>query len=382
MSPSITGIITLFLAFLSVLLSVFLFTVKNRLSNRLLSIYFLIFAIHISVFFYAEFITLPLVIECLRDQIMFLSSPLLYLYLVSSIYANFKLQPKHLLHFIPFLAIVLLYFPRFYLAGENERLIFMQNSEQLEFSISSIFGPCKALFYLILMFVELSKYKNILESNYSDKMNFKWLYQLTVLLTIIFFISQFKQLYLFFGDDERILNIIYISLTLLLLSFLTWIVFKSLYQPNLFRQLDDKYLISDSFLSKEMRKPSSTPYSELSKKLDEFMLSEEPFLDSSLTLNSLAEKRETSARELSILINQAFNKHFFDFVNEYRIRKAKQLLENSNQNKLTVQQIMYDVGFNSKSSFYAEFKKQTSQTPSQYKKSYLSGFEMSYHLCS
>jgi AraC-like DNA-binding protein len=173
------------------------------------------------------------------------------------------------------------------------------------------------------MFVELSKYKKILENNYSDKMNFnyKWLFQLTVLLSFIFCISQFKQLYLFFGSELGTLNLIYTFLTLLLLSFLTWVVFKSLYQPNLFRQLDDEYLISDSFLSKEMRKPSSTPYSELSKKLDEFMLSEEPFLDSSLTLNSLAEKRGTSARELSILINQAFNKHFFDFVNEYRIPK-------------------------------------------------------------
>jgi len=61
---SLLGIITLVIVFVALLLAVFLFTVKtkNKVSNRLMGVYFVIFAVHISVFFYAKYIELPLVI--------------------------------------------------------------------------------------------------------------------------------------------------------------------------------------------------------------------------------------------------------------------------------------------------------------------------------
>ena len=57
---------------------------------------------------------------------------------------------------------------------------------------------------------------------------------------------------------------------------------------------------------------------------------------------------------------------FFDYVNGWRIEEAKPLIRNGEQ---TVLAIAYEVGFNSRSSFYAAFKKQTGVTPSAYKSS-------------
>ena len=86
---TIIGTITFVILFFSVLLSFFLLTVKpkNKIGNKLLAIYFIVFAIHISVFFYSQYIEFPSVIEMLRDQIIDLSSPLLFLYLLSNIYS-------------------------------------------------------------------------------------------------------------------------------------------------------------------------------------------------------------------------------------------------------------------------------------------------------
>ena len=68
-----------------------------------MAFYFIVFSVHMSVFFYAKYVDVPLVFDRLRDQIIFLSSPLLYLYLLSVVYSDFRLRRIHLLHFIPFL---------------------------------------------------------------------------------------------------------------------------------------------------------------------------------------------------------------------------------------------------------------------------------------
>ena len=73
--------------------------------------------------------------------------------------------------------------------------------------------------------------------------------------------------------------------------------------------------------------------------------------------------------DLSVLINHHLNQHFFDFINEYRIQKAMQILKNPSKKKLTILEILYEVGFNSKSSFNTAFKKHTNQTPTEFRNS-------------
>ncbi len=97
------------------------------------------------------------------------------------------------------------------------------------------------------------------------------------------------------------------------------------------------------------------------------MQSEKPYLDDKLTLQKLAEQIKLPEKQLSSLINQQTGKHFFDFINEFRINDAKSLLKS--QPQLTVLEILYEVGFNSKSSFYTAFKKETGLTPTDYRKS-------------
>jgi len=82
----------------------------------------------------------------------------------------------------------------------------------------------------------------------------------------------------------------------------------------------------------------------------------------------LAKETGISSCELSILINHHLNKHFFDFINEYRIEKAMELLTNPERKEYTVLEILYEVGFNSKSSFNTAFKKHTGLTPTEYRR--------------
>lgn len=102
------------------------------------------------------------------------------------------------------------------------------------------------------------------------------------------------------------------------------------------------------------------------------MIEQEPYLEPSLTIQELANQIEMPVRDLSLLINHHLNQHFFDFVNEYRIQRAMKILKDPTKKELTILEILYEVGFNSKSSFNTAFKKYTNLTPTKYRNNALS----------
>ncbi len=90
------------------------------------------------------------------------------------------------------------------------------------------------------------------------------------------------------------------------------------------------------------------------------------FLNPNLTLDETANELKISKHILSQYLNERLGKSFTNFINEYRIEKAKELLQSPNN--YTIEGLGYDSGFNSKSSFFSTFKKITGKTPSEYQK--------------
>jgi len=86
--------------------------------------------------------------------------------------------------------------------------------------------------------------------------------------------------------------------------------------------------------------------------------------DPNLSLWVLARHIGAPSNYISQTLNENVGHSFFDFVNGYRIAEAQNLLQDTDQ---TVLEITYNVGFNSRSSFYTAFKKVTGQTPTAYR---------------
>ena len=59
---------------------------------------------------------------------------------------------------------------------------------------------------------------------------------------------------------------------------------------------------------------------------------------------------------------------FFDWVSQFRIERAKELLADEASRDEPVLTIAFAVGFNSNSAFYSAFRKWVGQTPTQYRK--------------
>ncbi len=94
---------------------------------------------------------------------------------------------------------------------------------------------------------------------------------------------------------------------------------------------------------------------------------EKPYLKQELTLSGLAEIISTSDKKLSALLNHSLSTSFYDYVNRYRVEAVKEKLELVEYEKYSLVGIAYTCGFNSKSSFYRAFKKETGISPTLYK---------------
>ncbi|WP_136951323.1 AraC family transcriptional regulator [Flavobacterium sp. ASW18X] len=98
------------------------------------------------------------------------------------------------------------------------------------------------------------------------------------------------------------------------------------------------------------------------------MESEQPFLDSAISLTNLAKTLNTDRYSLSQVINENFSKNFYEFINDYRIAFAQNILEKEKDKEIVVSDLIFQVGFNNKVSFYKAFKKRTGKTPLEYHK--------------
>ena len=94
----------------------------------------------------------------------------------------------------------------------------------------------------------------------------------------------------------------------------------------------------------------------------------EPYLDSNLSLRSLAEQIGIHPNQLSWLLNESIGKNFNEFINQYRFETFKKIVQNPKNANLTIEGLAYDSGFNSKTVFNTFFKKETGLTPKQFLK--------------
>lgn len=98
------------------------------------------------------------------------------------------------------------------------------------------------------------------------------------------------------------------------------------------------------------------------------IVDEEGYKNPEITLKSLSESLSVSTQILSMSINQKSGKNFNNYVNNYRIMEASRLFKDKEYDNLTIAAIAFEVGFNSISSFNTAFKKQTGQTPQEFRK--------------
>jgi AraC-like DNA-binding protein len=218
--------------------------------------------------------------------------------------------------------------------------------------------------YLGLTYKSLLEYREIIKNKYSqiDQINLDWLsssLNTFVLLTFVSLIQNFITL----TGNRYVLIVTLVLLLIFIFYFVNKVILKALRQPEIFAGISQNE--TSKYLGSNL---TPSQIEEYKKQLLALLRTEKPFLYPQVSLTDLSEKLSVSTKHLSQVINQSFNKSFFDFINTYRIQEVQQTLKESMDDKLTVLEAMYQAGFNSKSSFNTAFKKETGQTPTEFRK--------------
>lgn len=131
-------------------------------------------------------------------------------------------------------------------------------------------------------------------------------------------------------------------------------------------------------LRKEIRRSSNLEEVKLKDKggrgemafleVNDYVLTNQKYLDPYLSLESLSDELGKSTSNLSKLMNTYAGSNFSDYINGYRVDEAKKLLADKSFDTYTIVAVGLECGFNSKSTFYTSFKKFTGVTPAIYRK--------------
>lgn len=109
--------------------------------------------------------------------------------------------------------------------------------------------------------------------------------------------------------------------------------------------------------------------SENFEKIIAFFKDTKIYTNKEINLFMVSDMLQIPYKEVSRLINTYGQKNFNQFVNSFRIQEAKRLLEDADFEKYNFSGIADAVGFNSRSSFFTNFKQIEGITPLDYKRS-------------
>lgn len=323
--------------------------------------------------------------------------PLFYYYFRSLTTIKYRVKAKQWYHLLPPVIVLLLQLP-YYLFPERVAWDFVLHKPVTDSYKSlatylvwvnriSFYGlfTLQFLFYLFKFRTNLKLHRLRLELmfSYKENLDLGWMKKLFIGI-LVFFLS--NDITYFFQLSHPWFSVMFYCIGMLLINF--YIGYHSLIQSEMVENEIIARMTHYCALHREMTKPRSEMQEdiitqELQKyqrsalkdeareqilqKLDSIMKEEQLFTDSQISLEELAMKLNTNSKHLSQTINEGHQKNFFNYINDLRIQKAKEMLQTESHANLSIEGIAREVGFQSKSSFYTAFKKATGVTPTEFK---------------
>ncbi|MFZ1807888.1 MAG: helix-turn-helix transcriptional regulator [Cyclobacteriaceae bacterium] len=291
----------------------------------------------------------------LTDPIALMLGPLLFFY------ESRRSLKNNWLHFAPAIAILLAYLP-IYLLGPVEKVEFIKRTIWNGQDINAL----QFIAFRVLLLVQIIGYGFYIQSRRKFNWGIKNIFSIKtpleqLILASYFLFGAVKLAWLAFTLFS---NYIYIDIfdtcirlvTMLSVFYLFINVINKIKVGSRRGEIYEKSFIENGEAV------------QLKERLSHFMDETEPYLNRNLKMVEIASHLNISEHKLSQLLNVHLGTNFFEYVNKYRISKARLLLKNPDYNRYTIETIAKECGFNSKSTFNEAFKKIEGVTPSVFKK--------------
>lgn len=304
-------------------------------------------------------------------------SPALWIYLRNI--TSERIQPwcyKDLRHFIPFalgifVGIFLLSLPVNLLDQivgrlEGPKTQLLMTATWLLFS-TMLFWALQSSYYIFIIIRRLLRYQHRLKQLFSSTENREliWIYAVAALLVITLVLSVLNLFFSLIDSVNFIVDLFDLALIYVLSH---WGLRQQVaFISNTANHQDSTTSSAEAEISavKYERSPLTEHHiSRIEQRILQLMETEKLYLNSNLSLGDLAKAVAEPQNYVSQTLNGRIGKSFFDFVNAWRVKEAQQQILHSDK---TFLDIAYEVGFNSRSSFYKSFKRETGMTPSEYR---------------
>lgn len=218
----------------------------------------------------------------------------------------------------------------------------------------------------ILAIKETMRYRNLIRNEFTDMalLDIKWLWQCIfgIAPIILFWGAELVRIITGGNGQSELTIAAYIFIAV----FNYFVSFKAFTQQTLFDGSLDvlKLLDTDSLILNEVGTKDDI---ELCEAIKSEMLMKEHYLNQDLTLHFFAKEILVPARKISICINQSLRMNFNEWVNNYRVDKAVEIIKSDTENQLSIEGIGFNSGFKSRSAMYAAFKKKLGQSPGHFR---------------
>ena len=292
--------------------------------------------------------------------------PCIYFYTSFITDASFSFKRKDYLHFIPVGIELLCSIVQGYESAQTGTPNYNTSFFQLISPILQLTAIISVLVYSFYALKKINGYHRYILSNYSniDKYYLKWLYRLIVIFAILWFmwVPYILVDYIVFNYGLGISE--YYPLYILMSVITIWLSAEAFLRPEII-------IVSPKIVKEEKDRTEEVSEDILAqaKWLKHQMETNLFYLNSELTLSSLAAELDIHPNLVSKIINDGLGKNFSDFVNDYRIEAVINKFRHPKNDQFTLLGIAFDCGFNSKTTFNRVFKKSTGKTPFAYKNS-------------
>lgn len=346
------------------------FREKKTPSNYLFIFLLSAIAVHLTIkFVIFNFIPYESIRQQMNTFIGVCYGPLIYLYALSKTKRKFSIAGKWYI-FIPFFVLMIAYFTTscvfIILNRVDQRLLDLYNNFSLILIfIINLYYPLKSIFI-----INKNQFKKF------EKAEFDVITRISYcILMMEFGVIASKTLVHFYAEQTQIINFSIRSIAYFILLIICLLILRKSLKTEIKSLTDDNLKISvKENLNKEIFAINTTDYEtkfhELWQKMDDSVKQKQLFRDCDLNLDQLALETKINKYQISEMLNGYQHKHFYRYINEYRVEYFKNMVEkaiekNENINFLS---LAYESGFKSKSSFNRYFKEIIGKTPSAFYK--------------
>jgi len=289
----------------------------------------------------------------------FFFGPLFYVYILKFYIKDYKINFIHFIIPIIFTILTTIYFIK--TEGFTE---FKESKEEIAFKLYwALKSPWVAIGMLIIYIMicyDFIKIHKPPKESIATQLRDKWITFLLSLfsLFVLAYISYYVLVkFSFFNPTWDYIISFTMAIGLYGIGYMVYM------EPKIFN--GELFISLFKPLKKEKETLRTETKKEFYKQLTQHIETTKPYLNNDLRLVDIASHIGLPTHIVSQLINEMSHKNFNQFINEYRLKEAEELL--IKEPDMSIHQMYFHLGFNSRTTFYTIFKNKHNCTPLEYR---------------